>query len=137
MTGLNGRNRWTTRSINKVSNRLIELVTPRIFDLNQKLFNYAINKVIVPRINAILTMFSVIVPSTSTTKITKRRRRWKKKKKLKLRKDDTIYFRELDDDTIIKYLRENPIAFPDDDDKVISMLFNEKYFDNRWKKKII
>lgn len=150
-------NRWTTRSISKISNRLIELATPRIFDLNQKLLNYAINKIIVPRINAILTMFSVIVPSTATPSIsttmkstnTKIKLKTKTKKKQpppsppshdstqqqKLRKDDTVYFRELDDNTIIKYLRENPIPLPDDDDKVISMLFNEKYYDNKRKRK--
>lgn len=145
MTGLNSKNRWTTRSISKISNRLIELATPRIFDLNQKLLNYAINKIIVPRINAILTMFSVIVPSTTTPPSTTNDVKSKKKKKKKpishdstqqkLRKDDTVYFRELDDNTIIKYLRENPIQLPDDDDKVISMLFNEKYYDS--KRKII
>lgn len=153
VTGLNGDNRWTTRSINKIINRLIELATPRIFDLNQKLLNYAINKIVVPRINAILTMFSVLVPSTTTTTTTATaskasvtststvvKNKKKKKKPIshdsqqKLRKDDTVYFRELDDNTIIKYLRENPIPLPDDDDKVISMLFNEKFYDNKRKR---
>lgn len=89
-------------------------------------------------------MFSVIVPSTTSTTTTPSssttKTKTKKKKKTKhdsqkLRKDDTVYFRELDDNTIIKYLRENPILLPDDDDKVISMLFNEKYYDNKRKRK--
>lgn len=140
--------RWTTRSISKITNRLIELTTPRIFDLNQKLLNFAINKIIVPRINAILTMFSVIVPSTMSTSTTltsnESKNKNKKKKKIKpisnesqqkLEKDgDTVYFRELDDNTIIKYVRENKILLPDDDDKVISMLFNEKYYDKKRKR---
>jgi hypothetical protein len=93
-------------------------------------------------------MFSVLVPSTTTTSVmstssttVKQKKKNKKKKKpishdslQKLRKDDTVYFRELDDNTIIKYLRENPIQLPDDDDKVISMLFNEKFYDNKRKR---
>lgn len=83
-----------------------------------------------PRINGILTMFSVISPSTSTTK----RKPSSHDSQQKL-EDDTVYFRELDDITIIKYLQTNPIPMPKDDDKVISMLFNEKFFDNKRKRK--
>jgi hypothetical protein len=96
-------------------------------------------------------MFSVLVPSTTTTTVASKvsvtststtavKNKKKKKKPIshdsqqKLRKDDTVYFRELDDNTIIKYLRENPIPLPDEDDKVISMLFNEKFYDNKRKR---
>lgn len=77
-------------------NRLIELVTPRFFDMNQKLINYAINNLIVPKINQILTMFSVIVPKTKYENIN----------------DDNVavYLHELDDKTIIQYLQKYPIS---------------------------
>ena len=77
-------------------NRLIELVTPRFFDMNQKLINYAINNLIVPKINQILTMFSVVVPKTKYENIN----------------DDNVavYLHELDDKTIIQYLQKYPIS---------------------------
>lgn len=115
VTGLNGDNRWTTKAINKLLNRLIEVATPRIFDLNQRLFNYAINNIVVPRINKILTMFSVIMPST---KLGGNKRH------------DTVFLRELDDATIIKFLRENPIPYPDEQ-RVLNMLFDEKFYDTK------
>lgn len=78
-------------------------------------------------------MFSVISPSTSTSaSTTKRKPSSHDSQKLE---DDTVYFLELDDFTIIKYLEENPIPLPKNDDKVISMLFNEKYYDNKRKKR--
>lgn len=116
MTGLNGDNRWTTKAINKLLNRLIEVATPRIFDLNQRLFNYAINNIVVPRINKILTMYSVIMPSTKLSGGNK--------------KHDTVYLRELDDATIIKYLGENPIHYPNEQ-RVLNMLFDEKFYDTK------
>lgn len=84
-----------------------------------------------PRINGILTMFSVISPSTSTSTTKWKPSSYESQQKLK---DDTVYFRELDDITIIKYLQSNPIPMPKDDDKVISMLFNEKFYDNKRKR---
>lgn len=129
LTGLNAEKRWKTRSINKITNRLIELATPRIFDLNQKLLNNLVNLVIMPRINRILTMFSVISPSTSTS-ITKKKPSsydWQQK----LEENDTVYFHELDEKTIIKFLQSSSVPPPKDEDKVINMLFDEKFFDNK------
>lgn len=116
MTGLNSDNRWTTRSINKLLNRLIEVATPRIFDLNQRLFNYAINNIIVPRINKILTMYTVIMPSTKVGGGNK--------------KDGQVFMRGLDNATIIKYLRAHPIRYPDEQ-RVLNMLFDEHFYDDK------
>lgn len=120
VTGLNSDKRWTTRSINKLLNRLIEVATPRIFDLNQRLFNYAINNLVVPRINKILSMYSVIMPSTKLGGGSK--------------KDDTVYLRELDAATIVKYLKTNPVSYPDEM-RVLNMLFDERFFDNKVRRK--
>lgn len=114
VTGLSSVNRWPSRSINKLLNRLIEVATPRIFDLNQRLFNYAINIIVVPRINKILTMYSVILPSSKLGGGNKR--------------DESVYLRQLDDATVIKYLRENPINYPDEQ-RVINMMFDDKFYD--------
>lgn len=114
MTGLNSDTRWTTKAINKLLNKLIEVVSPRIFDVNQRLFNYAINNLVVPRINKILTMYSVIVPSS---KFSGGKNRY-----------DSVYLRELDDTTIIKYLSENPIDYPDEQ-RVLNMLFDDKFYE--------
>ena len=89
-------------------NRLIELVTPRIFDMNQRLINYAINNLIVPKINQILTMFSVVVPST------------------KFDVNPTVYLRELDGKIILKYLSKYPIK-QDDNVQFTNILFNENF----------
>lgn len=115
VTGLNSDNRWTTRSINKLLNRLIELATPRIFDLNQRLFNYAINNIVVPRINKILTMYSVILPSTKLGAGQGNDR------------DDVVYMRELDDATVIKYLKDHPIRLPDEQRIVNKLLDDRRY----------
>lgn len=115
VTGLNGDTRWTTKAINKLLNKLIEVATPRIFDVNQRLFNYAINNIVVPRINKILTMFSVVVPSTKISSSGKN-------------KYDSVFLRELDDATIIKYLNEYPIHYPDEQ-RVLNMLFDDKFYD--------
>jgi hypothetical protein len=120
VTGLNGDNRWTTKAINKLMNRLIEVATPRIFDLNQKLYNYVINNIVVPRINKILTMYSVIMPSTKLNGGKKN--------------NDTVFLRELNDATIIKYLRENPIHYPNEQ-RVLNMLFDEKFYDKKIQRK--
>jgi len=53
-----------------------------MFDLNQRLFNYAINSIIVPRINKVLTMYSVILPATKIGSVSS--------------DDSTIYLQELD-----------------------------------------
>lgn len=112
------------------------MATPRIFELNQKLLNNIINRVIVPRINRILTMFSVIGRPSASASTTTKKKPSSYDSQQKLEQDDTIYFRELDDNAIIKYLRENPIPLLKDDDKVISMLFNEKFYDNKRKRKL-
>jgi hypothetical protein len=102
-------------------NRLIEVATPRIFDLNQRLFNYAINNIVVPRINKILSMYSVILPST------------------KLggghnKKDDRVYLRQDPDAMVIKHLKENPINYPDEQ-RVINMMFDDKFYDDKLRRK--
>ena len=89
---------------------MIELVTPRIFHLKQDLINYAINEILVPRLNKILTMYSVNLPST--------------KLGVGNKKDDVIYFRPLDDATIIKYQKEHPVKYPNDN--LISNIFGMK-----------
>lgn len=114
MTGVSGDKRWTTRSINKLLNRLIEVATPPILDLNQRLFNYAINNIVVPRINKILTMYSV---TTSSTKHGPGNRR-----------DERLYLRELDDATILKYQKQHPIKYPNEQ-RILKMLFDEKFYD--------
>lgn len=113
VTGLSGDNRWMTRSINKILNRLIEVAVPRIFDLNQRMFNYAINNVVVPRINKILTMYSVIMPSTKLSGGKK--------------KGDVVYLRQLDDATVIKSMKENNVTYSDDP-RILNKLLDEKYF---------
>lgn len=114
MSGLNGDNRWTTKAVSKLLNKLIEVATPRMFNVNQKLFNYAINNIVVPRINKILTMYSIVLPSTKLSSGTKRY--------------DSVFLKELDDTTIIKYLNKNPIHYPDEE-RVLNMLFDDKFFD--------
>lgn len=121
VTGLNSDNRWTTRSINKLLNRLIEVATPRIFDLNQRLFNYAINNIAVPRINKILTMYSVILPSTKLVGGQK--------------KDEMVYMRPLSDAAIIKYQKKYPVKYPDNQ-KVINMLFDDRFYDVKARQKL-
>jgi hypothetical protein len=118
VTGLSSDTRWTTKAINKVLNKLIEVATPRIFDVNQRLFNYAINNIVVPRLNKILTMYSVIVPSSKFSG--------------GKNKYDSVFLRELDDTTIIKYLNENPIHYPDEQ-RVLNMLFDDKFYDRSMK----
>ena len=93
-------------------NRLIELVTPKIFDMNQRLINYAINNLIVPKINQILTMFSVVVPKT--------------KYDSKIDDNVSVYLHEMDDKTIVQYFRKYP--FPMTDDFQFNNLdFSEKF----------
>jgi hypothetical protein len=58
-------------------------------------------------------MFSVIVPST---KLSNGKNKY-----------DSVYLRELDDATIIKYLNENPIHYPDEQ-RVLNMLFDDKFY---------
>ena len=116
MSGLNGDNRWATKAVSKLLNKLIEVAIPRIVNVNQNLFNYAINNIVVPRINKILTMYSAILPSTKLSSGTKRY--------------DSVFLRELDDTTIIKYLKKNPIHYPDEE-RVLNMLFDEKFFDTK------
>lgn len=99
---------------------MIEVATPRIFDLNQRLFNYAINNIVVPRINKILTMYSVILPS----------RKLEGGNKM----DGTVYMRKLSDPTVIKYLKEHPIHFPDEQ-RVLNMLFDDKFYDVKARRK--
>lgn len=93
-------------------NRLIELVTPRIFDMNQKLLNYAINDLIVPKINQILTMFSVVVSKT--------------KNDGEIDDNTAIYLHELDDKTVIQYLRKYPIQMTDNF-QFINLFFNNDF----------
>lgn len=92
-------------------NRLIELVTPRIFNMNQKVINYAINNLIVPKINQILTMFSVVVPKT--------------KHDSEVDENPAVYLHELDDKTIIQYLRKYPIPMTDNF-QFYNLLLNDK-----------
>lgn len=115
VTGLSSGNRWTPKkSINKLLNRLIEVATPRIFDLNQRLFNYAINNIVVPRINKILTMYSVILPSTKLGGGNK--------------KETSVYLRQLDDATVIRFLAEQPITYPDEQ-RILNMMFDDRFYD--------
>lgn len=94
-------------------NRLIEVAVPRIFDLNQNMFNYAINNIVVPRVNKILTMYSVIMPSTKLNEGKK--------------KDNTIYLRQLDDATVIQSLKESNVTYSDDP-RILNKIFDERYF---------
>jgi hypothetical protein len=102
-------------------NRLIELVTPRIFNLNQKLFNYVITEMVVPRINKILTMFTVLKPSIKAGNVSEQ--------------DDNVYFRELEEAAILKYLRQYPFLPIAYDENFINILFNDKFYVNRMRKK--
>ena len=107
----------TTKAVTKILNKLIEISSVRVFELNQRLFNYAINNIVVPRINKILTMYSVIMPST----------------KLGIggsKRGDTVYLRELDDATIIKFLSEHPVKYPNAE-RVLKMLFDEKFYETK------
>lgn len=107
--------------MNKLLNRLIEVATPRIFDLNQRLFNYAINNIVVPRINKILTIYSVILPST--------------KLGVGNNRNDVVYMKELDDATIIKYMKEHSLHWVDEQ-RILNMLFDDRHYvkdRQRWK----
>lgn len=100
---------------------MIEIATPRIFDLNQRLFNYAINNIVVPRINKILTMYSVILPSTKLGGGQK--------------KDEMVYMRPLSDAAVKKYLKDHPVKYPDDQ-KVLNILFDDNYYDVKARRKL-
>lgn len=115
MTGIHGDKRRVTKSIEKVLNRLIEVSVPRIFKFNQNLFNYTINNIVVPRLNRILSIFAVKLPSFSS---------------FSSKKNETVILRQLDDKTIIKFLAENPITYPDDD-RVWNMLLDDRFYDNK------
>lgn len=65
-------------------------------------------------------MYSVIMPSTKLGGGSK--------------KDDTVYLRELDAATIVKYLKTNPVSYPDEM-RVLNMLFDERFFDNKVRRK--
>jgi hypothetical protein len=80
--------------------------------MNQRLINYAINNLIVPKINQILTMFSVVVPTT--------------KYENKIDDNTAVYLHELDDKTIVQYLRKYPIPITDNF-QFANLLFNEKF----------
>lgn len=111
VTGVHGDKRQITKSIGKVLNRLIEVTVPRIFKFNQDLFNYVVNHVIVPRINRILAIFAVKLPSISFGN----------------KKNETVFLRQQDEKTIMKYLKENPISYSDDE-RVLNMLFDERFY---------
>jgi hypothetical protein len=115
VTGIHGDKRRVTKSIEKVLNRLIEVSVPRIFKFNQNLFNYTINNIVVPRLNRILSIFAVKLPSFSS---------------FSSKKNETVILRQLDDKTIIKFLAENPITYPDDD-RVWNMLLDDRFYDNK------
>jgi hypothetical protein len=61
-------------------------------------------------------MYSVILPSTKLGGGYKR--------------DAMVYLRALDDATIIKYLKENPISYPDEQ-RVLNMLFDDRFYETR------
>lgn len=111
VTGVHGDKRGITRSIEKTLNRLIEVTVPRIFKFNQDLFNYVVNQIIVPRINRILAIFAVKLPSFGFGN----------------RNNETVILRQLDEKTIMKYLKENPISYSDDE-RVLNMLFDERFY---------
>lgn len=115
MTGIHGDKRRVTKSIEKVLNRLIEVSVPRIFKFNQNLFNYTINNIVVPRVNRILSIFAVKMPSFSS---------------FGSKKNETVILRQLDDKTIIKLLAENPITYPDDE-RVLNMLLDDRFYDKK------
>lgn len=100
---------------------MIEVATPRIFDLNQRLFNYAINNIAVPRINKILTMYSVIQPSTKHGSGQSNK--------------EIVYLRPLNDAAIVKYLKDHPVKYPDDR-KIYNMIFDENFYDFKAHRKL-
>lgn len=113
LTGLAGE-LWVGRAINRLVNRIIERSAPRIFDINQKLFNLAIRNIVVPRINKILSMYSVILPST----------------KIGLDSSSyngTVYLMELSKKKIFKLLKKYPISYPENDQATIDKLFHENF----------
>ncbi|CRK91886.1 CLUMA_CG005506, isoform A [Clunio marinus] len=98
-------------------NRLIEVATPQIFEMNQKLFNYAINKIVIPRVNRILTTFAIVQePSPMEPRYP-----------YEYAKDDNMYLEEVDDEAKVKYLKQNPIKYPKEQ-RVINKLFNDKFY---------
>jgi hypothetical protein len=103
------------------------LATPRIFDLNQKLINYAINNIIVPRVNRILTMFSVIMPSTKIGAVYNNGNNE--------HYNETIYLKELDDNTIVDYLKKYPIPLPSENDVINKLLKDNHNLKRKLKKK--
>jgi hypothetical protein len=65
-------------------------------------------------------MYSVIMPSTKLNGGNK--------------KHDKVFLRQLDNATIIKYLKENPIHFPNEE-RVLNMLFDDKFYDTKQRRK--
>lgn len=65
-------------------------------------------------------MYTVIMPSTKVGGGNKRA--------------GQVYMRELDNATIIKYLRAHPISYPDEK-RVLNMLFDERFYDNKIRQK--
>lgn len=50
------------------------------------------------------------------------------------KKDDKVYMRKLSDATVIKYLKEHPIRYPDEQ-RVLNMLFDDKFYDVKARRK--
>lgn len=96
-------------------NRIIERTAPKIFDIKQKLFNIAITSIIVPQINKILSMYSVIMPSTKfgfdTISVN----------------NGTMYLMELSRKNISKLLTTYPISYQTNDQTSIDKLFHENF----------
>lgn len=87
------------------------MTVPRVFKFNQDLFNYVVNQIIVPRINRILAIFAVKLPTFGFGN----------------KNNETVILRQLDEKTIMKYVKENPISYSDDE-RVLNMLFDERFY---------
>lgn len=116
LTGLVG-DLFVGRAINRLINTIIERSAPRIFDINQKLFNLVITNIILPRINKILSMYSVMLPSTKIAIDSSSN-------------NGTVSLMEQSDKKISKLLKKYPINYPENDQITIDELFHESFVGN-------
>lgn len=95
-------------------NRMIEYASYNIFRMNQRLINQAVNRIIVPRINHILTTFVVLAPSTKFGYGNEA-------------EQTSIYLHELDDKTFIESsLKYHHLIPQHDDDQEILIYYKNK-----------
>ncbi|KAG5672690.1 hypothetical protein PVAND_002799 [Polypedilum vanderplanki] len=109
--GISSDNFISTRIINRLLNRLIELTSYQIFKLNQRLINHILDIYVVPPINHILTMFIVLAPSTKFENSNEA--------------SQTVYLHELDDKSIVEYLIKHPTLLLKQDDRIKSIFRRE------------